>query len=325
VPSRLSSLHRGERVVRRRLADGTVKEYRYPAYRRAPTYQPGSVAAMLEAYRRSPDFAAKAPATRQQYAIYLRHLEPLGDMPATALTRRAILALRDAIATRSGNGAATAFARCVSAMLAWAVDREIIPYNPAQRVKPLPGGELRAWREDEIAHALNHLPERFRRVVLLALYTGQRRGDLVRLTWNAVSGDRIRLRQAKTGAALVIPLHPALAAEMARWRAEATAATVLTNALGRPWTAPHLSREMKRALEAIGLRGISVHGLRKAAASRLAEAGCTAHEIAAITGHATLAMVAHYTRAADQERLAEAAIVRLSKRNLQTYKHRRKS
>ena len=55
------------------------------------------------------------------------------------------------------------------------------------------------------------------------------------------------------------------------------------------------------------------HGLRKAAARRLAEAGCSANEIAAITRHATLAEVSRYTKAADQKRLAKAAIGRLER------------
>ena len=57
----------------------------------------------------------------------------------------------------------------------------------------------------------------------------------------------------------------------------------------------------------------SAHGLRKAAARRLAEAGCTAHEIGAITGHISLSELVRYTRAADQRRLAEAALAKTGK------------
>jgi hypothetical protein len=42
----------------------------------------------------------------------------------------------------------------------------------------------------------------------------------------------------------------------------------------------------------------------------LAEAGGTEHEIAAITGHASLREIARYTKAADQQRLARAAMER---------------
>jgi len=62
------------------------------------------------------------------------------------------------------------------------------------------------------------------------------------------------------------------------------------------------------------LRNCSAHGLRKAAARRLAEAGCTEHEIAAITGHASLREVQRYTKAADQKRLAAAAMQKVKTR-----------
>jgi len=51
-----------------------------------------------------------------------------------------------------------------------------------------------------------------------------------------------------------------------------------------------------------------VHGLRKGMCRRLAEAGCTAHQIAAISGHKTLREIERYTKAADQQRLAVAAM-----------------
>jgi integrase len=41
---------------------------------------------------------------------------------------------------------------------------------------------------------------------MLAIWTGQRQGDLLRLTWKAYDGKHIRLRQSKTGARVVIPV-----------------------------------------------------------------------------------------------------------------------
>ena len=56
--------------------------------------------------------------------------------------------------------------------------------------------------------------------------------------------------------------------------------------------------------------GRNIHGLRKLAAQNLAECGCTLHEIGSITGHKSLAMLRLYTAGLDQERLAEAAVLR---------------
>jgi hypothetical protein len=76
-----------------------------------------------------------------------------------------------------------------------------------------------------------------------------------------------------------------------------------------------LGRFMAEKIAAAGLpKRCVTHGLRKAAARCLAESGCSANEIAAITGHATLVEVSRYTKAAEQKRLARAAIERLTAR-----------
>lgn len=56
------------------------------------------------------------------------------------------------------------------------------------------------------------------------------------------------------------------------------------------------------------------HGLRKAACRRLAEIGCSAPEIAAISGHKSLKEVQRYIEEANQARLAQSAMHRLSRR-----------
>ena len=303
-----------DRVVRKRLADGSIKEYRYPRSRVTPLGQnlPNSLGAMLVAYRRSPDWTALADATQRQYNIYLRPIEVLRHIAVREIGRRQILMIRDALALRSGNGAATVFVRIVSAVFAWAVDRGWIDFNPASRIKALEGGHLPAWTAEQAERAIDRMEEALRRVVLFGMYTGQRRADMCRLTWSAYDGQTIRLTQQKTKVSLLIPVHPRLKAELDAWRLQATSTAILTSLTARPWNPASLTLRMTRALEAAGLpRGLNIHGLRKLAATMLAEAGCSTHEIAAITGHKTLAMVALYTASVSQEKLAKAAVFRL--------------
>ncbi|CAM5766281.1 hypothetical protein LMIY3S_01768 [Labrys miyagiensis] len=77
---------------------------------------------------------------------------------------------------------------------------------------------------------------------------------------------------------------------------------------------------MASAIGAAGLPERCVaHGIRKAAARRLAEVGCSSKQIAAITGHASLEEIERYTKAAEQKKLAKAAIRLLSEgQNCQT-------
>jgi integrase len=310
LPTKLRQ--RAGRTVRHTLADGTVKVYRYERHApKASERAPDSTAQLIAAYQRSPEWRRLAKSTKAGYAIYLRPLFKVGHLPVSAWTRRDILTLRDAIATSRGNGAATGFIGAASALFTWAVDREWIEHTPVTRIKALPSGHLRAWTREEADAAEDRLPPHLARVVILARYTGQRRGDLCAMGWTAYDGATIRVVQQKTGAPLVLPVHPALKAHLDAW--PRVAATILTDGKGRPWKPQDLSHAMPVALVKIGLSNdMNVHGLRKLAAAELADAGCSVHEIAAITGHQSLSMIQLYTKSADQERLASAAIVRLS-------------
>ncbi len=116
----------------------------------------------------------------------------------------------------------------------------------------------------------------------------------------------LHIRQEKTGAVLVIPVHSTLRAILDETPSDHL--TFLTTQFGKPFVAAGFGNWFREQCNAAGLPHCSAHGLRKSAARRLAEAGCTAHEIAAITGHASLREVARYTKAADQQRLAVAAM-----------------
>ena len=88
--------------------------------------------------------------------------------------------------------------------------------------------------------------------------------------------------------------------------------TLLTAKSGKPYSADAFSVQFRTWCDEAGLSDCSFHGLRKAACRRLAEAGCSASEIAAISGHATLTEVSRYTKAADQAKLARAALGRIA-------------
>lgn len=303
------------------LADGTVKTYRYHRNRRSRS-RGDTLGELIAAWERAPEWRGLATATKNLHTLYVRPLAMMGEVEAARVQRRDLLNIRNAIAVERGDGAANAFIKTASTLFAWAVESGWLTHSPVVRVKRLKGGHLPAWSEGDVALALPRLSEPLRRAVVLALYTGQRRGDLIRLPWSAYDGQVIRLRQEKTGAILVVPCHPLLKAELDAWRQSSVVgignAPILVNAKGKPWVPNNLTTQLGMALDAIeGFpAGRNIHGLRKLAATNLAHAGCSLHEIAAITGHKTLAMLQLYTASVDQERLAGAAIHRLSERKV---------
>lgn len=304
------------RVVKRVLADGSVKEYRYAPYKKASTrVVPDSVELLIRAYQRSPRWDDLAPNTKSGYRTYLRPLEEaFGALPVKELTRGNIITVRDGISKTRGRGAATGFQRAVGAIFDWAVDAGQIDRSPVYKIKRLDGGHLPAWSIEQAETALAGLPEHFRRAVILGLYTGQRRGDLCHAKWSAYDGKRIQFVQEKRKGDIVVVLevHPALKLELDEWKKTRTAETILTDARGRPWVPNKMSVTLPLALQGLNLPpGLNVHGMRKLFASVIAERGGTTHQIAAGTGHQTLSMVQLYTKSASQRIMGAEAVALL--------------
>ncbi len=148
----------------------------------------------------------------------------------------------------------------------------------------------------------------------LLLYTGQRVGNVAAMRRSDIRNGAIRLRPEKTGDDLVvphvIPIHPNLARSMI-CIGRRKVLTLIGQANGRPISGGGLSSLIERSARAAGLPAKCVtHGLRKARMRRLAERGATTKEIASVSGHKTLKEVERYTEAADQARLARAAMAR---------------
>ena len=145
----------------------------------------------------------------------------------------------------------------------------------------------------------------------LFLNTGQRRSDVVRMAWSHITAEnKIAIVQQKTGRPLRIRLHQDLLAALAS--VKRSHISILTTMYGKPFTVDGFSQWMRNAIRAAGLQlDCQPHGLRKAAGRRLAEAGATTKEIMAILGHTTLSEAERYTEEADQESLAEGAVIKL--------------
>lgn len=151
-----------------------------------------------------------------------------------------------------------------------------------------------------------------RRAYALAVYTGQRKTDLVAMARADRKGGAIRVVQNKTGEELWIPEHQELAAELRR--GVLPHMSLLTTTRGKVFDPVYSGAWFAEAIEEAKLSDdCMLHGLRKTAASKLAEAGCSEKQIAVITGHTTLAMVAKYTKGAEQKKLASAAILTLER------------
>jgi hypothetical protein len=152
---RISEKAKAERVVRRKLADGSIRVYRYPAYapkRRLLTHKPRTLGALIEAWQRSPEWNGLSDKTKWNRLHYLRPLRKLLQQTLDNIERKHIIAIRNEIANGGYKGggdpapaAANEFVATVGAMFSWGLDAGIATVHPALRIKPIKGGHLPHW------------------------------------------------------------------------------------------------------------------------------------------------------------------------------------
>jgi integrase len=114
-------------------------------------------------------------------------------------------------------------------------------------------------------------PEHLRLALTLALWTGQRQGDLSRLAWSAYDGTRIRLTQGKTGVRVMVPAGAPLRQALDATRRQSP--IILVNIDGKPWASGGFRASWGKACKKAGIEGVTFHDLRGTAVTRLALAG----------------------------------------------------
>lgn len=268
-----------------------------------------NVRAAVEAWQATPEWKALAASTASDWRRYCnRIIDSWGDLDIAGIEPRHVIALRNQYA--STPAAANNLVRCLSSFMSWSVPNGYRTDNPCREVKLLKGGEGYApWPWEMIELACEELPSRLWWFVALALYTGQRRGDVLAMSRKAIRGNLISVVQEKTGKALMIPIHRNLKPILDAIPA-GKGDTILTNSSGEPWTGDGFSATWRKVVPArIKEAGLVLHGLRKSSVCFLLEAGCTDAEVSAITGQSRQ-MVEHYSRQVNQRKLAAAAILR---------------
>lgn len=278
----------------------------------------GVMATLIAEFKRSSEFTTKAPKTRKAYERYLAMIEKrFGTMPLAVVqdkrSRGDFKAWRDSFADKPRT--ADYIWQTLARVLSVAKDNGRIAVNVCER-----GGRLyeadRAeiiWEPHHIAAMAAESSAPLRLALVLALWTGQREGDLLRLPWSAYDGTHIKVRQRKTGVRVKIPCGQPLRAALDDAAKHKTTTTILANTRGRSWTEDGFRASWGKAAAKAGVDGRRFHDLRGSAVTRLAKAGCTVPEIAALTGHsprdAESILAAHYL--GGRFELADAAILKL--------------
>jgi len=272
-----------------------------------------NVAALIRDYFLSNRFQknakgrAKADSTKKEYRRIGTVLETeFGKMPIKAVesprVRGVFIDYQEGIAIdrpREADNRLTV----LSLILSHAVNKGKISRNPLERFDRMYSADRSdlIWEQADITRFMDGAPPELQRVIILAIHTGQRYGDLITPRWSDYDGKTIRLRQNKTDARVIIPCTAALQRMFASTPRHGP--FILTRADGRPWHTPNddkaLAKAWHRRMDAAGFYPggwdmmtkaekrlcLRFNDLRGTAVTLLSEAGATVPQICAITGH----------------------------------------
>jgi integrase len=185
-----------------------------------------------------------------------------------------------------------------------------IPANPVRQIATPEAQKPRERRleDDEsniLASAALASAWYLRPLIVLAIETGMRRGELLSIRWKDVDQTTrtIRILKTKNGHPRTVPLTPKAVEILASLeKKDERVLPVTPNAVRLAW-----ERLRKRA----GIVDLRLHDLRHEAVSRFFEYGLTVPEVALISGHRDPRMLSRYTHLRPEkvaEKLAKATI-----------------
>jgi integrase len=184
---------------------------------------------------------------------------------------------------------------------------EWISDNPVRKVrKPKEAaGRIRFFSEDErlcfLAACKNSDSPYLHVIVVLALATGMRKGEILGMRWKQVDFEnkRITLTKTKNGETRSVPLV-SLGHTLLKTLAPEKPTPEAMIFPGKTDGVPvDIKKGWTNALKAAEISDFRFHDLRHSAASYLGMNGATLLEIAAVLGHKTLSMVKRYSHLSD--------------------------
>lgn len=130
-------------------------------------------------------------------------------------------------------------------------------------------------------------------IVILAIETGMRRGEILGLRWSDISHNRrvITLALTKNGSGREVPLSQRAFDALMDWRDRAP----VDQSMVFPMTPGALEQAWRRLLIRAGITSLRFHDLRHEGVSRLFERGLNVIEVSTISGHKELRMLRRYS------------------------------
>ncbi|WP_191621220.1 tyrosine-type recombinase/integrase [Marinihelvus fidelis] len=241
--------------------------------------QLGTMKEYFDRYEREV-LAKKAPRTRDDQTSQLKYLRlAFEHMAPSEIMRRDVAGYLDSYpAPVQANRHIALLSHVFTKLIRW----QVVEENPCTGVEKNKERPRSRYISDEEFWAVHQrATEPVQLLMELALCTGQRRGDLIRLQWSQLDDEGIHFTQSKTGKVLVVLWSPMLRDVIRRCRKGTGGLYVIRKANGRPYTSDGISSAWQRLMNAWKGERFTFHDIRAKSGSD--------HETGEHLGHASKA------------------------------------
>lgn len=191
---------------------------------------------------------------------------------------------------------------CLKCMFNRAIDWGRVSDNPVRKVKFVKENNPRNryLSDDELKNLINCSAEALKPVILFAVNTGMRLGEIQGIKWGDVNFERgfVTLRETKNGETRYVQMNRIVRETLLNLKmtAKDQNSYIFCNKAGFPYN-PRVP--FKKALTKANISDFRFHDLRHTAASYLAMAGIDLNTIRVILGHKSIRMVLRYAHLSD--------------------------
>jgi integrase len=265
-------------------------------------------------------FGNLRPTSRRRYAVSLKNLSLVMDGKNIQQVTTGLLSEFETLRRTQGAMAPTIRRdlACLSCVLSyceeweWIEDgKNIVPaYMRRRRRKGLKDtpGRTRYLSEEEEAALIAECSEPCRTAVVVAIETGLRDQELMKLRWEQIdfrNGTIDTLTKTKSGKQRYAPLAQRSAQLLERRPRHFKSPFVFFHPDGKPYL--RVRKAFETALQKAGLKDVRWHDLRRTAGCRWLRDGRSIDDVSSLLGHATVTITQRSYAFMDQEKTAQKA------------------
>jgi integrase len=223
-----------------------------------------------------------------------------GNKNILDVTRRDVSNGLNMLPSSYTNATINRYKALISVVFSYACREYDLPENPVRYIRALPedNARVRFLSDDERSRLFEAIRrsnwDKFYLLVLLAITTGARKGELTSLRWNNIDFGRktAYIATTKNGQPKVLPLTDDVIDELLKFNEDNNA--LIFKSQIRDNVSYCFTKPWRRALEQANIQDFRFHDLRHTTASYLAQSGASLLEIAEVLGHKQIQVTKRY-------------------------------